>query len=242
MAVESLTVGGTTIGTWARNARILKYMSGARRGANYTVPQRDGELSDPVKWFTATDIMLEVAFKRTPSVEENMAGLLRKLAPSHSLVTIAGNSPFHGDVQCHVELLGEPSPHAQDPTVYIFQLRNPKGVWEAVTATTASGDPPSVTVSGDRPVDDMVFTFSSTGNVTHTDSLGVVSTLTLTTGAAANTVVDVGNRTVQTSTGGAQDNRLTVTQPYWMRWEANSTQTINSTGLSKVVFRNKWAI
>ena len=242
MALTNITVAGTTIGTWARNARILKYMSGARRGRNFIIPNREGEYSDPVKWYTPTDVFLEVSFKWQPSPEENMSKLLEVLSPSHSLVTVSGQTVFHSTVQADLELLSEPNPHAQDPTTYIFQLRNPKGVWEDATATTSAGDPPTVTTDGDRPVDDMVFTFNTTGNVSHTDSLGTISTLTLTTGASTGSVVDVGARTVQTSTGGNQDNRLTVTQPYWMRWEAGKSITLTSTGLNKVVWRNKWAI
>lgn len=242
MSVTNITIAGTTIGTWARNSRILTYLSGARRGRNFTIPYREGEYSDPLKWYSPTDILLEVSFKWQPSVEQNMSGLIETLAPSHSLVTITGRTVFHSTVRAQVELLGPPSPHAQDPTTYIFQLRNPRGYWEDVTATTSAGDPPTISTNGDRPIDDMVFTFATTGNVSHTDSLGNVSTLTLTTGAAANSVVDVGNRTVQTATGGNQDNRLTVTQPYWMRWEPGSTQAITSTGLTKVVWRNKWAL
>lgn len=240
MALGSFTIDGTTIGTWARNARILKYMSGSRRGRNFQIPYRDGEYSDPIKWYTPTDIFLEVSFK-WDDPDSNFSGFLDAISPSHSLVTLGASDTFHGSVQAKVELLGEPNPHAQDPTSYIFQLRNPKGVWEDATATTASGDPPSVTTTGDRPIDDMVFHFNTTGNVAHVDSLGTTSKLTLTAGASTGVVVDCGARTVKNGST-FEDAYLTVTQPYWMRWEANSTQNISSTGLSKVVYRNKYAI
>lgn len=240
MALTNFTIDGTTVGTWARNVRLLKYMSGARRGRNFQIPYREGEYSNPTKWSSATQIMLEVAFKRDDPAQ-HMSDFIKAVSPPASLVTLAGSNTAYGTVQCSVELMSEPSPHVQDPTVYIFQFRNPSGVWADATATTTTGDPPSVTTSGDRPIDDMVFTFASTGNVSHTLS-GVTATLTLTTGASTGVVVDCGARTVVTSTGGAQDAYLTITQPYWMRWAPGSTQAISSTGLTKVVYRNKWAI
>ncbi len=246
MSVGSLTIAGTAISTWARHSRLLDYASGSRRGKNLIIPHRDGEYADATKWFTKTDLMLEVAFSRSPTTLENVSGFLAALTDPVNLVTLAGSSTFHGSIQTAVELMAEPTVLPADPSVYRFRLRNPKGVWEDVSATVNAGNPPSITTTGDRPVDDMALSFTHVNGVAsfleHTDSNSVTSRITIDSGGTTGTyVVDLGARTVKRS-GADQDAFLTVDQPWWMRFEPNLAQSFTSNVSVSVSWRDKWAV
>ncbi len=245
MSVESLTIGGTAITVWARHAYITRYASGARRGRNLIIPNRDGEYSAATKYFTPTDLLLQVAMLRSPTVLENLSGLLAALTDPIGLVTIAGSSTFHGSVRTAVELLREPAPlGADDPSVYNFILRTPSGVWEDASADSNAGNPPSVTTTGDRPIGDAILTFAGAGYLEHTMSDATTSRITLESGVPASTVVDCGLRTV-TQGGNDYDNKLTLTgtnPERWLRMEANLVQTFTSNVSVTVSRRDKWAI
>lgn len=242
--LSAITVEGTSLSTAARNVKVLAYGQGVKRGSNFTIPYRDGEWTHQ-KWYGPSDLLLEIYLKSTPSPEENLSTILGLFNQTYGTATIAGTHPFAGSVQAEVELLRNPSPSGSNPYVYRFQLRNPKGNWEAVTATTStgnSGTPAAFTTSGDKPVDDFTVLFATTGTLTHTDSQGTVSTVTLAAGASTGVTVDMGNRTVQTSTGGNQDAHLTVDQEYWMRLEPGSTQAFTATMNHTVTWKSKWAV
>ena len=244
MSVGSLSVAGTAISTWARHSRLLDYASGSRRGKNLIIPHRDGEYAAATKWNTHTDIMLEVFFSRSPTTLENVSGFLAALTDPVNLVTLAGSSTFHGSIQASVELMAEPTVLPDDPSVYRFRLRNPKGVWEDASATTNAGNPPSITTTGDRPVDDAILDFAGAGFLEHTASDGTTSRITLESGVPANTLVDCGARTVS-KTGTNYDNLLTLTgtdPERWLRMEANLAQSFTSDVSVSVEWRDKWAV
>jgi hypothetical protein len=247
MSFDTITVGGTAISTWAGHARLLKFASGSQRGKNLLIPFRDGEHSKPLKWNTPTTVVLQVQLLHTPNTHlEYLSGLLAALSDPLNLVTLGATGTFHGAVQAKVELMAEPTMSPADPSVWTFRLRNPKGVWEDVTATTNAGNPPAITTTGDRPVDDMEMTFThvnaTASYLEHTDSNSVVSRVTIDSGAATGSyVVDCGARTVLVGAT-ANDAYLTVTQPWWMRFEPNLAQSFTSSVSVSVVWRNKWAI
>ncbi len=245
MALTAITIEGTPASTYARNVKLVGYGAGSKRGRNLVIPHRDGEYSQPAKWFGGADLMLEVMLKTVPSPEENLSGLLALFHRQVGTATIAGTHPFAGSVQTEIEMLRSPRQDGGNPNLYRFLLRNAKGTWESVTATTTTGStgtPAAFTTSGDRPIDSFSLRFDATGFIEHTDSLGDTSRLTLTAGASTGTTVDMGNRTVLTTTGGAADNFLTVTQPYWMRLEPNSTQAVTASTPHTFTWRSQWAI
>jgi hypothetical protein len=243
MSFSAITVGGTAISTWTRHARLLKYGSGAKRGTNYQIAGRQAEHSATMKWHTPTDVLLEVALLRSPTVLANLSGLLAKLDGASGLVTVGATSTFHGGVQAKVELLAEPYPVSEDPSVYVFTLHNPAGVWEDATpSNAAAATPPVVVTSGDRPIDDMVLTFSGPGYLEHTNGASEVARITIDAGAGAGTyIVDCGARTVQKAAAD-QDAYLTLTQDYWMRFDAGGAQALTSDVNVEVDWRDKWAI
>jgi hypothetical protein len=224
---------------------LVEYGQASKRGRNFTVPYRDGEWSHNQKWFDATDMVFEVMLKTTPSPEENLSTLMAAFNKADTTSTVTATHPYAGAVRCETEMMRPPAQSPSNPNVFSFILHNPDGMWESATATTStgnSGTPAAITTSGDMPVDDFSIRFATTGTITHTNTAGVAASLTLTAGASTGVTVNLGDRTVQTSTGGNQDAYLTVTRPYWMRFEAGSTQALTATMNHTITWRSKWAV
>ena len=245
MALTAITVEGVNATDNARNVNLVNYGTVAKRGRNPTIPHRDGEWAANPKWLAGGDLVFEVMLKTTPSPEENLSDLIAAFTPADTTATITATHQFAGAVRTEAELLRAPAQSPSNPNVYRFVLRNPKGSWEAATATTTtgnSGTPAVITTSGDTPVDDFSIRFGTTGFVEHTRTDGTVTRLTLTSGASTGITVDMGARTVLSTTGGARDAFLTVTQPYWMRFEAGAAQTITASVDHTFTWRSKWAV
>jgi len=245
MALTAIVVEGVTLTDNARNIKLVNYGQGNKRGRNRVIPHRDGAYSPNPKWFAATNLVLEVMLKTVPSPEENLSDIMAAFNKAYTTSTIVATHPFAGSVTAEMELLRPPVQGQNNPNIYTFPLRNPKGSWQLATATTTtgnSGTPAAFTTVGDVPVDDFSLRFGTTGTVTHTDSAGVAAALTLTAGASTGVTVDMGNRTVLSTTGGNQDAFLTVTQPYWMRLESGSTQGITATMNHTFTWRSRWAV
>ncbi len=247
MALTGISVEGSTLTVStgpARNVKLLAYGQGAKRGKNFTIPYRDGAWSGE-KWFGPTDVTLEIYLRGTPSPEANLSTILGLFHQTYNTATLQATHAYAGSVRAEVELLKDPRPVARNPRLYVFSLRNPKGVWESVTATTSTGtsiSPAAPAVTGDKPVDDFSVLFASSGYVEHTSATGKVARMTIATGAPANITVDLGARTILTSTGGNADAYFTPTQPFWMRFEANSTASLTASMNHTFTWRSKWAV
>lgn len=238
-----ITIGGTnlvsTIGMV--HARFLKYTSGTKRGSNLIIPNQHGTYFVPDKYFDESDVLIEVNLPlNTTDAAANALSDVALLLSAQDEVVVAQNDPHRGNIRARVELMTDPIPTSEDH-VYLFGLRNASGFWEAVTASQAVGNPPSVTTTGDRPVSDMVLTFSGPGYLEHTDPLGQVSRVTIDAGAGAGTyIVDVGAKTVKKA-GADQDAYLTVTQAWWMKFQPGGSQSLTSSVSVTVDWRNKWS-
>ena len=245
MALTAIVVGGVATTDNARNVNLSNYGSASKRGRNLTIPHRDGEWSSNPKWLAGSNLILEVMLKTTPSPEENLSDLMAGFNKADTTSTITATHKFAGAIRTEVEMLRPPIQSQSNPNLYRFPLRNPDGSWEAATATTTtgnSGTPAAVTTLGDLPIDDFSIRYGTTGFVQHTRSDGVVTRLTLTSGASTGITVDMGNRTVLSTTGGARDAFLTVTQPYWMRFDAGALQTVTASVDHTFIWRSKWAV
>lgn len=227
---------GSALSDHADFVRLLNEGGSGKRGGNPTVPYRHGEFSDGDKWYQPADLLLEVGIKST-SAYTHLSELQKLFNGTNGLVTLQRVTPYSGTVQAEVEMLGSPSP-TQNRFVYVFPLTIPSGFWKDAAVTTQSGTAPAITTSGDRPIDDMVITFSAPGSATHTDENGTTSVIAWEgTGTA---IVDCGARTV-TKAGASQDANLTITQPWWWRFTPGAAQSITSTVSITVDYRNKWA-
>lgn len=236
------SVAGTDLDTLVNWARFLKYAAGRKRGSNLVIPYRHGELYVPDKYFTSADVLLEVGLPGNAADDGREAlTAIQRLFAAQDEVVVAQNDPELGDIRARVELLTEPVP-SQNRLVYVFGLRNASGFWEDVTASTAtSANPPSVTTGGDRPIDDMILTFAGPGFLEHTDELGQKSRITIDAGAGAGTyVVDCGLGTVVKGSTD-QDEFLTCSQPWWMKWSPGAAQAFTSNVNVAASWRNKYA-
>ncbi len=244
----AITIAGTDLDTIAPGnggGRLLKYTSGTRRGDNLIIPYKHGEHTIPDKYFAGSDVMLEVFLPSdtTDAAAEALHELALALS-SQTLVTVGQTDPERGDLEADVELLSDPVP-TQNNLIYLFALRNPSGFWKSATESTNTGNPPSVTTLGDRPVDDMILEFSGTGFLEHTDPLGNLSRITIESGAGGTTpyIVDVGAATIVDSAGTPvhKDEFLTVTQPWWMKWQPGAVQSFTSNVSVTARWYNKWS-
>ena len=238
----AIQAGGVALSTIVQSSRLVKWTAGQKRGTNFALPYMHGEVASLDKYFTGADVLLEVHLPGEADADGSEAlSDLQAIFAAQGLVVVQYDDPHKGDIRARTELLVEPIP-SQDRLTYLFALRNPAGFWEDVTASTASAaSPPVVTTGGDRPIHDMVLTFSGPGYLQHTDSLGQVSRITIDAAAGAGTyVVDVGAGTVLKSSV-AQDEFLTVTQAWWMKFSAGAAQSFTSSVSVAVSWRNKWS-
>jgi hypothetical protein len=240
----AITVGGvnlkTTIGV--REAIFVKYATAQKKDGNLILPYKHGELFVPDKFYDGTDVLLQVylPFEDVGDAAQALSDLALLLA-TQSEVVVAQVDPAKGNIRARVENLQDPVP-TEDRFTYLFSLRNASGFWEDVTATTAaSANPPVVLTLGDRPIDDMILTFSGPGFLQHTDSLGQISRIEIDAAAGAGTyVVDVGKATILKGAV-AQDEFLVVDQPWWMKWQPTTAENLTSNVSVAASWRNKWA-
>jgi hypothetical protein len=234
-------IGGTALDTVFVNARFMKYTSGMRRGSNILIPNQHGSYYVPDKYFDESDVLLECILPLSShSAAAEALSIVALLLSDQDLVTVSQVDPYRGQIRARVELVTDPVPTVDD-FVYLFGLRNPSGFWEDTIASQAVGNPPSVTTGGDRPISDMTLTFSGPGFLEHTDSLSQVSRVTIDAGAGAGTyVVDVGAKTVKKA-GADQDAFLTITQPWWMKFQPGVAQSFTSDVSVTVDWRDHWS-
>lgn len=225
-----------------REALFLKYTTAQKKGGNLIVPYRHGELYVPDKYFSGADVLLQVYLPF--DVESDAIQALSELARLFSAqteVAVTQDDPHRGSIRSRVELLQDPVP-TEDRFTYLFSLRNASGFWEDQAASNAvSANPPVVTTGGDRPIQDMILTFSGPGFLEHTDSLGQISRVEVESGAGAGTyILDVGKGTI-TKADVPQDEFFNHTQPWVMKWQPNIAQAFTSNVAVAAEWRNKWA-
>lgn len=231
------TADGSALSDHADFVRLLNEGGPGKRGNNLNVAGRHGEWSDYDKPYSGTDLLLEVAVKKT-STREHLSELELMLGKSTGFVTLSRTLSYQGTVEADVELLAPPQP-SQDRFTYLFQLRNPSGFWQDATVTTASGTAPSITTTGDRPIDDMVVTFSGPGTATHVQSGWGTSTLEWQGSGTA--IFDMGSPRSVTKGGVNAEGSAVVSSKWWLRFAPNTTQNLTSTVSITVDYRNKWS-
>lgn len=234
MSASNWTAAGSALSDHASFVRVLTEGGPGKRGRNYEIAHRHGEYSNTDKYWEGADILLEVGLLQdTPYT--HLSAIQGLFAGSVALVRT--DRTAIGTVTADVELLDSPRP-TQNRLVYLFPLRNPDGFWYGPTVT-ASGTAPSITTSGDRPIGDMTVTFSAPGTATHADTVSGENAVLGYTGTGT-AWIDVGARTIMKA-GAAQDANLYVSQPWWIRFAPNTTESVTSTVSITVQYQNKWA-
>lgn len=239
-----IQVAGTNLETvvGVRRAIFMNYSSALKQNGNLVLPHKHGELYIPDKYFAGADVLLQVYIPYDTVAEAKQAlSDIALLFASQTEVVVSQNDPAHGDIRARVENLQDPIP-TEDRFTYLFSLRNASGFWEEVTpSTAASANPPVVVTSGDRPIDDMVLTYSGPGFLQHIDALGQIGRVEVDAAAGAGTyVVDVGAGTILKGAVD-QDKFLTISEDFWMKWQPSSTPAFTSDVAVAASWRNKWA-
>lgn len=232
------TADGSALTDHATFVRQLNVGASSKRNTNVPFPYQHGEHSTPDKFYDAADVLLEMRIIESDGDPYLHLSQLQKLfgkTTGYTTLTQTGHVTG-GTVSADVELLSDPRP-TQDRFTYVFPLRNPRGFWYGPTVT-ASGTAPSITTAGDRPIDDMVITFSAPGTAIHVHT--AYGTSTIGWAGTGTAIVDVGAKTV-TKAGGNQDANLEVSQPWWMRFAEATTVNLTSTVSITVDYRNKYA-
>lgn len=238
----AITVGGDLLSTIFPASRLLKYTAGAKRGQNLEIPYQHGLHYVPDKYFTDSDVVLEVFLPSdTHDAGAEALSLLTFKFAQQDRTFVKYTDPYKGEIQARCELMTEPVP-TQNEFVYMFGLNNADGFWRDINdSTAASANPPVVVTGGDRPIDDMILTAAGPGFIEHTDSLNQTSRITIDAAAGAGTyVVDVGKGTCKKA-GVHQDEFLTIKQPWWMKWQPGVAQSFTSDVAWSATWRNKWA-
>lgn len=240
-------INGTTLLTYASAVIIDDEGGGGREGINLHVPGKDGERADNEKTYAAWDIPIRTVLRWTNAsggithangadghAFENFANLKRLFGLP--LFEFSRIDPHAGLVNARLELLAKPV-RGEQRHVYIWICRMVDGSWEADAASTATGNPPTVTVGGSRRVSPTI-TFSGAGSVTVTDASGVVSVLTALAGSFP---LVVNCATLRVTQGGSPaPGRITATQPWWIRMDPGAV-SIGSTVSVTVDWFNRWA-
>lgn len=252
---EAFTLGSLTLADVAKAAWLEDEGGGAWLDAMYRVPNLDGRAHDPGGPLGPMDLVLRVVLRRTgpggavthPNGEyghvvENLSKVKKELR-TPQLVALGRSDPHRGQIRAMVKQIAPPV-RGEDTQLYRLILHCPSGSWQdAAESVAGPGVSPAVTTGGDTRVHDPVVVFGAAGTLTHTDSAGVVSTLTAAAGPTYPvTVQQVDGKWRATDSAGADArDAVTPSQPWWLRFEADTLQTIVTTGTVTVRWRNRWA-
>lgn len=237
-----ITIAGTTAASLFVAARFMKYTSAERRGGNLIIPSAHGNLYVPDKYFGESEVLMEVFLPQdsTDAAAEALSDVAL-LVSDQGLIVVSQVDPHRGSIRARVECVTDPVP-TQEDHVYLFGFALPSGFWEDVSASQEVGNPPTMTTGGDRPIGDATVTFSGVGFLEHTDSLGQVSRITIDAAAGAGTyIVELASPRTVKKASVDQDRYITVTQPWWMKFQPGVAQSFTSDVSVTIDWRDKWS-
>lgn len=239
-----------------------------RRGTNVTVPYRHGVFTSARKFYQTRLGVLTVRVFDTNDVGAVTDGdgrwahaeinldRFKELLHAYSTVTLRKTLADETETRdLAVEFLGDVLVQQLDPSRGVFDVTAPfeaaAPFWESTAASSATwsaltaGTAVTVSVGGNAPVGDMVFTVvanGATGLSVQVDGDGVL----LFPGTAAGTVVvDVGGRTVRDGAGAGLAGVVDVDRSYWVEFTAGTTNAVDvtltaGTASVSVLWNDKW--
>jgi hypothetical protein len=222
-----------------------------RQGGNQQVGFLDGERWEE-KPYAPLDVTLKAVVSYTGpggavTHPDGPAGhFYANLAAMHRLFNGPGlkhltrAAPDWGDVRAEFETLT--ILRGEHRHVYYLVLRIPSGSWQSVAQQSATGNPPAITTGGTRRIHDPELEFPAAAAITVTDSAGVAHTVTVEGGPAFPVTVSLRNAewTAIDDNGDDASQHVTTTQPWVMRFEANTTLDVATTGTVTARWRNRW--
>jgi len=253
VAVWKYTLAGTDLNEFRAQIVTVDGLEGmpARRGQNVVVPYRHGSYTSARKWYQPRLGAMTVRVFDTNSAgavtdgdgqwahSEDNLDRFKALLYANNTVTLRKTMADGSSTRdLEVEFLGDVIVQQLDPSRGIFDVRvtfeaaDPFWTGAASTATYSNltaGTAPTISVGGEAPVDDMVFTFTidsdATGLQVQVDDDGTI--MFPGTASAGTVVVDVGARTVQDGAGSALAGVVDVDRAYWVEFSPNSSNELD---------------
>ena len=242
----------TALDTWATSVRALSEGSPELAGALHGIDAKHGAGSNPLKFNTTKDLMLEVAVRYTDAagaithtngaaghVLENLSELKRVLGGDRaSFVAVRRDDPHWGEVDLWCEQL-QPVAETQNRFVFLFPLTAASPFWRSTSPTTQS--PPTITVGGNARCDNALVRFlTGTDPVfTHTPSgaeIGIEGAVPV-----GGVELDVATGTCRRISDGADwGNWLTVNKRWILELDIGANACTIAGGTCEVEVANQW--
>jgi hypothetical protein len=246
-------INGQQLSDYCTNVRIVPLSASFPKGEPVELPYHDAGVEGLYRPSGAMDIPIEADLRYTdPSgavthidkgpghVFENRSELLKLFGRTDSTRWLQATFPHLGDIEVPFRVIIPPStgtPHFRN----LWFLRTLDSYWREQAQRTGVNPVPTITVAGDAPVGDGVYTFSGTNGVqraTHTDSGDYIEVNDDTT--VNPVVVDLLAGTV-TQLGTPVPNSATFSTPrgIWLQPGVNN-MTISGGGSLAVDLYEKW--
>lgn len=208
------------------------------------IPGRDGVDEDPLAPRGPWSFQLHVVFPWADQSGDDyvLEGRNKVLAelyrPDPMLYVTIGRGV--GAVRTPVRLVADPF-LGGDRNHYVFTLRSRLGGFQDVSASTASGTPPTVTTKGVRPITDPTIQFAAAGTYKHTWSSGRVFEITVDSGPTFPVTIDVGARSIVDDAAADAAGAVTFSDPEaWLMLEHASMISQTATSAVTLSWRNRW--
>lgn len=221
-------------------------------GDDADVQYLHGERVNPVKYTAAGLLSLELTFRRTSAagtithpdgaeghLYENIALAKKIFYPPRALTILQRIAPHQGTVRVRgqmvqAEMIGE----MEWRTIWPMKVADPP-FWESTTLVSAVNPVPTLAVSGNAPVDDVIINVSGGNTVlTHTASGKAVGLIGAPSGGSINC------REGTAFNGGTDLSEwIYRTHPDYMELDGGETNAFSVTGgTATVTYRPKWRL
>lgn len=269
MALWKYTLAGVDLDDFQAQILDVNGLEGRppRRGRNVTVPYRHGSYSSRRKWYeprlgvlvvrvfdTNASGVIDDGDGKWAHAEDNRDRFL-ELLHAYSDITLQKTMADGSSLRSlDVEFLSDVVVSQLDPSRGVFDIRAPfeasDPFWYSPAATAtytsvSSGTAPSITINGNAPTWDPVFTVTASSAVGLSIQVDDDGTLTFPGTASGTVVIDVGNRTVENAAGSGLAETVDVDRTYWVEFapdKANEVDIQISSGSIdlEVVYKDRW--
>lgn len=243
-------IGATSLSDYCTAITLPEEPAGGLIGRDLHIAGGDGERSMDSSLDTSV-ISLKTVLRYTNSsgtithadgapghVYENRAALMEFFrAPGG--VTLTRDMPHAGTVHATCKLLGTPIRGEADH-VFTWPLSILDGSWRGDTQNTATGNPPTITTSGDTRISDFEIEFSGVGTVSDTDGDGNVYSIEALTGTFP-LIVYMGNNKRVEQGGSPDPGRVVIDHEAWFRMDPNASVTLTTDVSVTVRWYDRWS-
>jgi len=243
-------VGGTSLSDYCQAVTIPDESGGGLIGDNLHLPGTDGERVID-KTFGPSAFGLKTTLRYTNAggtithvdgapghVYENLSAL-KKIFRKQGPILLLRDMPHAGTVVGEVELMSEPVRGEADH-VFIWPLKLLGGSWRGNSQNTATGNPPTITTSGDTRIDDFELEFSGVGTVSDIDLAGIAYSIESLAGTFPLIVYMGPNKRVEQ--GGSPDpGRVIIGHEAWFRMDPDASVVLTTDVSVTVRWYDKWS-